>query len=87
VPASKAGGAEVQLAALGSEAAVHAEWDRLAKRFPDLLGKRQPAVTRTEHDGKLFFRLRTGGFADTADAASFCKQLRDKGAACSIATF
>jgi hypothetical protein len=86
-PPAKPGRTEVQLAALDSEHAALAEWERLAKRYPDLLGGRQPAVSRTEHDGKAFFRLRTGGFSDTADAATFCRHLREKGAACSIATF
>ncbi len=77
----------VQLASLSSEDAAKIEWDRLAKRMPDLLGKRQPAVTRFEHDGKTFWRLRTGGFSDIAQATAFCEQVRAKGAGCSIAAF
>ena len=77
----------VQLAAVSSEDAAKTEWDRLTKRMPDLFGRRQPAVTKIEHDGKTLFRLRTGGFSDIAQATAFCEQVRAKGNGCSIAAF
>lgn len=77
----------VQFAALGSEAAAHAEWVSLTKRYPDLLGNHQPSFSKTERDGKMFWRVRTGGFADMAQATGFCERARAKGAACSIASF
>jgi hypothetical protein len=80
-------GTVVQLAALSSEDAAKIEWERLSKRMPDLLGRKQPAVSRIEHDGKIYWRLRTGGFADIAQATSFCEQVRAKGNGCSIAAF
>ena len=82
-----AAGLQVQLAAMDSEAAAVAEWQRLAKRMPDLLATRHPAVQRTERDGKTLFRLRTGGFADIAQATSFCTQMKAKGVGCAIASF
>ena len=81
------GGMQVQLAALESEQAAMTEWQRLSKRMPDLLNAHHPAVMRAEHDGKTVWRLRTGGFTDTAAATAFCSQIRSKGAGCAIASF
>ena len=39
-----------------SEDAAKSEWQRLSKRLPDLLGQRQPAFSKTEHDGHTFWR-------------------------------
>lgn len=80
-------GTLVQLAALSTEQAARQEWDLLAKRMPQLLAGKQPAVSKIEHDGHTYWRLRTGGFSDTAQATMFCMRLRAKGASCSVADF
>lgn len=85
--AAPASAALVQLAAVGSEQAAQAEWQRLSKRMPDLLGGRKPTVQRVDRDGRTLWRVRTGGFADLAEATSFCARVRAKGASCSIAAF
>ncbi len=82
-----AGGTLVQLAAVDNEQAAQAEWQRLAKRMPDLLGDRRAVVQRAERDGHAVWRVRTGGFADIAEATGFCTRVRAKGAACSLASF
>ena len=79
--------AMVQLTAVNSEDAAKSEWQRLSKRLPDLLGQRKPAFSKTEHDGKAMWRVRTGGFADVAQATAFCEKVRAKGAGCSVADF
>ena len=82
-----AGNTVVQLAAVDTEQAAQAEWARLARRMPDLLGDRRPVVQRADRDGRAVWRVRTGGFSDIADATSFCSRVRSKGGACSIASF
>lgn len=76
----------IQLAAVGSEDAAKAEWQRLLQRYPEL-ARHQPAFSRTEHDGKTFWRVRAAGFADIAQARAFCEQVRGKGGGCSVADF
>lgn len=82
-----AAGPVVQLAAVDSEQVAQSEWQRLAKRMPDLLNDRRPLLQRAEHDGHVVWRVRTGGFADIAEATGFCARVRSKGGACSIASF
>lgn len=77
----------VQLAAVDTEQGAQAEWQRLARRMPDALGDRRLVLQRAERDGKAVWRVRTGGFADVADATAFCARLRAKGASCTIAAF
>lgn len=81
------GTTQVQLAAVDSEAAARAEWQRLAKRMPDLLSDRRPSIQKAERDGHPIWRVRTGGFADIAEATGFCTKLRAKGSSCAIANF
>ncbi len=87
VPLAAGHGAQVQLAAVGSEPAAQAEWARLAHKFPDLLGGRKPAISKFERDGKVFWRVRTGGFADAGGAKALCDQMKAKGGGCTVASF
>jgi SPOR domain len=80
-------GALVQIAALSSEQAARAEWERLVKRWPELFGGHQPAFSRIEHGGQVLWRVRTGGFDGVTQATMFCERLRAKGGGCSVADF
>ncbi|TDH64255.1 SPOR domain-containing protein [Dankookia rubra] len=76
------GRAMIQLGALATEEAARAEWDRVAKRVPELAGF-QPRITKVERDGQTpLFRLRAGGLADAAAAKTLCEAVRAKGGAC-----
>ncbi len=85
--AAVAGNAMVQLAAVKSEDAARGEWERLSKRMPDLLGGRKPLFQRTETSGRVYWRIRTGGFASAADAAAFCAKVRTEKNNCAVASF
>ena len=86
-PAASGHSASVQLAAVSSEEAARGEWQTLSKRMPELLGSRQPSYSRTERDGHTYWRVRTTGFADGAQARGFCEKVRAKGAGCSVTEF
>ncbi|WP_439580536.1 SPOR domain-containing protein [Elioraea sp.] len=83
-PPRAEGPVQVQLAAVGAEAAVQPEWNRLRTRMPDLLGNHALVVSRGERDGQPFWRVRTGGFADVAAARGFCEQVRARGFTCFV---
>jgi hypothetical protein len=82
-----AGPAVVQLAALDSEERARQEWERVSHRYGELLAGHAPSISRVEHAGKTFWRLRTGGFADAAQATMFCERVKAKGGGCAVASF
>jgi hypothetical protein len=86
-PPAALGKASIQLAALGSEEAARTAWQSLQKRLPDVLAGHRPSISKTERDGKTYWRLRTTGFTDVAQAKSACEKVRAKGGACSVAEF
>jgi hypothetical protein len=86
IVAPQAGTMEIQLAAFDSEAGARADWAALRKKIPGLRG-RAPDIQQAEFAGHPIWRLRTGGFASVAEAATFCAHLRDQGTDCKIAAF
>jgi hypothetical protein len=74
----------VQLSAARSEADALAAWDKLAKRLPEVIGSHRPLFQKTNEAGPGSWRLRTGGFADPAQAKAFCEKVKAKGGQCAL---
>jgi hypothetical protein len=83
-PAPRPKSLTVQLSAAKTEAAARATWDRLAKRMPELLGQRPALFQKVNQPGPTPWRLRTNGFADPAQAKSFCDKVKAKGGQCAV---
>ncbi len=75
-------GRVVQLGAFDTPDQAEAAWHDLAAAHVDLLGDRPRIVQEAVTNGRTFFRLRAGGFADLSDARRFCSALVASGAAC-----
>jgi len=75
---------QVQLTAAASEDAAQAEWRRLQQQMPDAISGRQPSIVRAEREGRVFWRLRTAGFADAGEATAFCERVHTAGASCIV---
>jgi hypothetical protein len=82
-----AGRTQVQLAAVGTEAAARQAWDRLAHRMPGVVGGHHPVFSKVERDGHTLWRVRTGEFSTEAEAGQFCEQVKAKGGGCTVAVF
>lgn len=85
--ATAASGPLVQLAALPTRAAALAEWGRLRRRMPGLLGAHPLVLAKASVGGHEWWRVRSGGFASRAAAARFCTAMRASGAACDVTPF
>lgn len=83
-PAPATRGVLVQLAALPSREAAEAEWRALTRRDAGLLSGRTPSFAEGTVNGRTWWRVRTGGFADEAQARAFCDKLRAAGGGCSV---
>jgi hypothetical protein len=60
---------------------VPEEWERLRRRLGGLLQARETVTMPAEVGGRTVWRLRTP-FATTAEAASFCAEVRAAGGGC-----
>ncbi|WP_144300279.1 SPOR domain-containing protein, partial [Elioraea rosea] len=84
-PPVPSGRIQVQLAAVPSEQAATAEWNRLRRRMPELLATQSLVVSRGEREGQPFWRVRTGAFEDNASARAFCERVKAAGGSCFVA--
>ena len=60
-----------ELENVGQAEAV-AEWQRLLRAYPDLLGQREPLLRRIERSDGVRYRIQAGPFANRAGAAALC---------------
>jgi hypothetical protein len=76
-------GYKVQLAAFKTEKEALQEWNRIKKKYKQVLSKYKPSIERREIDHKgIFYRLQAGPFASEAEARSICKKLTDNNQSC-----
>jgi Flp pilus assembly protein TadD len=74
----------VQFAATTSEQAAYAFWQDLVHRFPQALAAREPTVIRYERGDTVFWRVRTEGFGNVAQAQGLCARIKAGGQACFV---
>ena len=74
----------VQFAATTSEQAAYAFWQDLVHRFPQVLAAREPTVIRYERGDTVFWRVRTEGFGNVAQAQGLCARIKAGGQACFV---
>jgi hypothetical protein len=74
----------VQLSSARSEADAQADWNKLAKKMPELLSQHRALFQKVNETGPASWRLRTGGFTDPAQAKTFCDKIKAKGGQCSL---
>lgn len=79
------GDARVQLAAVKSESAAQAEWTKMQKAHPDLLGNLTLTVQSVDKNGTTFYRIQAGPVADRAAAKQLCASLKGQGQDCIVA--
>ncbi|MXV44040.1 SPOR domain-containing protein [Saccharibacter sp. 17.LH.SD] len=77
------GSYQVQLAALDSEAQAAHAWKTFSAKAPDVLTGHQPHYQKIVRNGRMFVRLRVGGFHDLKAARLFCARLHAQSMACS----
>jgi Flp pilus assembly protein TadD len=65
-------GAFVQLASLHSLDDARYEWQRLTRRFSDLLSGHTPVIVQADALGQTYWCLRTFGFTDLDGATAMC---------------
>jgi len=83
--AATAGQVLAQIAAFRTRANAEGGWQRLRTAYPDLLGNRALILHEVDLGERgIYYRVRTGPFADTAAAKAFCQQLRSRDQACVV---
>lgn len=83
--AATTGSFRIQLAALRTHAGAEAEWDRLRKAHPDILGPFNLFVVMVDKGGDgIYYRLQAGHMASRASAKAACDVLAKRKVACLV---
>jgi hypothetical protein len=83
-PTPNGSGYRLQLGALKSEDAARAEWERLKKQQPDILGKLAFSTSRVDlgADKGIYYRIQAGPIADAKQATQNCAALKSRNVGC-----
>ncbi|MGQ4272637.1 SPOR domain-containing protein [Terrihabitans sp. B22-R8] len=83
-PAASAGGFSVQLTSQASEAMAQREFANMQRRYPSILGGRQPNISAVNlPDRGTFYRVRIAAQSQV-DAANLCNNLKAAGGDCLV---
>src|ERR1700722_5793812 len=82
--AASGGGVLVQIGAFSSSALADKGWSDAAHAAPGQMAGKTRKVEAASKDGKTFYRAFVGGFANHADAVSFCSSLKAAGKPCFV---
>lgn len=83
--AATAGQVVAQIAAFRTRANAEGGWQRLRAAHPEVLGDRPLILHEVDLGTRgIYYRVRTGPFADTAEAMAFCDRLRAQDQACVV---
>ncbi|MGN0929531.1 MAG: SPOR domain-containing protein [Alphaproteobacteria bacterium] len=74
----------VQLVSTSSESAAQNEWENLSKKYPAILGGKSHTVSKTEINGKTYYRLRVSNIATSDEATNICNQLKTYKLSCFV---
>ncbi|MBD5398133.1 hypothetical protein HDR60_01340 [bacterium] len=74
----------VQLVSTSSESAAQNEWENLSKKYPAILGGKSHTVSKTEINGKTYYRLRVSNISTSDEATNICNQLKTYQLSCFV---
>lgn len=75
----------VQIAATRSRALARQTYTAEAKKYPDLLARRDPLILRVDLGSKgIFYRVNVSGFSTIEKAKQFCADLKTAGGSCLV---
>ena len=74
----------VQITSTSSENAANKEWTSLVSKYPDLLKGLNHNISKTEINGKIYYRLRITNLETMARANEICAKLKENKVSCFV---